>query len=181
MEAISAHLSRRPSLADTSLRVLKTAGAWLIALGALFAGVGELYLIRGAALGIGPQVHGALPLEQLAGHDSQPLLHLVIAWVPAGFVSGLALVGLTRLGTVARLVSLAAVAAAVLLLTGALADSIAVNDPLSPHLAPQLTRAGTWVAVALFTAGSAFAGFFMPAGSEWSGQRHAGRSRADAR
>src|SRR5262249_21623465 len=49
-------------------------------------------------------------------------------------------------------------AAVLLLLTGALSDAIAVNDPLSPHIAPQLSRGGTWVAVALFAAGSALVG-----------------------
>jgi hypothetical protein len=86
----------------------------------------------------------------------------VIAWVPAGFVAGLALASLTRLGTVARVASLTALAAAVLLLTGAMSDAVAVNDPLSPHLVPQLTRDGTWVAVALFAVGSAFAGWVRP-------------------
>lgn len=156
MEAITASRpEQRLSVLGASLRALKAAGGWLISVAALFAGAGELYLIRHAAMGIGPEVHGALPLEQLAGQDAQPLLHLAIAWVPAGFVAGLALASLTRLGTVARTVSLAALAAIVLLLTGALSDAIAVNDPLSPHLTPQLSRAGTWVAVALFAAGSA--------------------------
>jgi hypothetical protein len=102
-------------------------------------------------------VHGALPLEQLAGRDAQPLSHMAIAWVPAGFAAGLALVSLTKLGNVARTVVLTVFAALTLLLAGALADSIAVNDPLSPHIAPQLSRAGTWIAVALFAIGSAAA------------------------
>jgi hypothetical protein len=146
--------------------VLKAAGGWLIALGAVFAGIGELYLIRDAALGLGPHVAGALPLEQLAGQAGQPLLHLVIAWVPAGFVAGLALASMTRLGSVARTGSLAALAALVLLLAGAMSDAIAVNDPLSPHIVPQLTRGGTWVAVALFAGGSLLLGLLpRPAGA----------------
>jgi hypothetical protein len=132
--------------------------ALVVSLAALFAGVGILYLIRGAALGFGPGVRGALPLEQLAGQDAQPLSHMVIAWVPAGFAAGIALASLTKLGAAARTVSLTALAAVSLLLAGALADSIAVNDPLSPHIAPQLTRGGTWIAVALFAAGSLCAG-----------------------
>jgi len=163
VEAITASRSERHfSVLGASLRALKAAGGWVIAVAALFAGAGELYLIRDAALRIGPKVQGALPLEQLAGQDAQPLLHLAIAWVPAGFVAGLALASLTRLGTVARTVSLAALAALVLLLTGALSDSIAVNDPLSPHIAPQLSRGGTWAAVALFAAGSLCADMLRP-------------------
>jgi len=165
MEAIAA--SQRPELKRSqalswlgaSLRV--TAG-FLLAFSALFAAVGTLYLIRHAGLGFGPTVHAALPLEQLAGQDSQPFFHLVIAWVPAGFVAGLALVLLTRLGVMARTASLAVLAAVTLLLAGALSDSIAVNDPLSPHLAPQLGHGGTWVAVVLFALGSGAAGL-LPA------------------
>jgi hypothetical protein len=157
MEAIAV---RRPSVIGTSFRA---ATGWLVALGALFAGVGVLYLIhQEAAFAIGPDVQGALPLEQLAGQDAQPLMHLAIAWVPAGFVAGLALAVLTRLGSVARTVSLAALAWAVLFIAGALSDAIAVNDPLSPHLGPQLTRPGTLVAVALFAAGSWLAGWLLP-------------------
>jgi hypothetical protein len=182
VEAISASQSqRRLSVLDAAARVLKAAGGWLIALGALFAGLGELYLIRDAVLGIGPQIHGALPLEQLAGQDSQPLVHLGIAWIPAGFVAGLALASLTRLGTVARTISLAGLAAIVLLLAGAMSDAIAVNDRLSPHLAPQLHRAGTWAAVILFAAGSVGAQLLRPAGSEASRRWRVGRSRAAAR
>jgi hypothetical protein len=166
MEAIAA--GQRPHRAQTPrLAWLVTSagavGAFALALAALFAGVGILYLIRDAgAFRIGPDVRGALPLEQLAGQDAQPLFHMVIAWVPAGFVAGLALVSLTRLGPVARTVSLTALAAVSLLLAGAIADSVAVNDPLSPHLAPQLTRGATWIAVALFALGSLCAGLLPP-------------------
>ena len=49
-------------------------------------------------------------------------------------------------------------AATILLITGAAADSIAITDPLRPHLLPQLARAGTWMAVVLFALGSSLAG-----------------------
>jgi len=166
MEAIAAgqRSQRRHRLPPSWL--IASAGAtagFLVALAAIFAGIGALYLTRQTGfLAIGPRVRGALPLEQLAGQDAQPLLHMVIAWVPAGFVAGLALMALTRLGAVARAVSLTSVAALVLLFTGGLSDSIAVNDPLSPHLAPQLTRGGTWIAVALFGIGVLSAGL-LPA------------------
>ena len=62
----------------------------------------------------------------------------------------------------ARTVSLTALAGVSLLLAGAISDSVAVNDPLSPHLAPQLTRGGTWIAVALFALGSLCAGLLPP-------------------
>jgi hypothetical protein len=138
---------------------MRAALAGLIALAALLAGVGALYLIRGATpLALGPGIPGALPLQQLAGGESQPLLLMAIAWVPAGLVAGLALASLTGLGPLVRTVSLAALAAFVLLLAGAAADAIAITDPVRPHLLPQLTRAGTWTAVVLFGIGSVLAG-----------------------
>lgn len=157
MEAIAARRSRvRPARLGGLADSLAPAGAFLVAFASLFAGIGILYLIRDeSVLRIGPMVPGALPLEQLAGRDGQPLAHMVIAWVPAGLVAGLALTSLTRLGAVAKAACLAVLSAVTLLLAGALSDSIAVNDPLSPHLAPQLSRAGTWIAVGLFTGGSA--------------------------
>jgi hypothetical protein len=168
MEAIAA--GHRPHLTERDHRmwlVTSLGGlvGFVVSLAALFAGVGILYLIRGAALGFGPEVRGALPLEQLAGQDAQPLFHMVIAWIPAGFVAGIALTFLTRLGAAARTVAVAALAAVSLLLAGAVADSIAVNDPLSPHIAPQLTRGGTWIAVALFAAGSLCAGLLPRRGA----------------
>jgi hypothetical protein len=158
MEAIAAgqrpHETQRPRLAS----LVAPAGAlaaFVLALGALCAGLGTLYLIRDAsAVAIGPDVRGALPLEQLAGQDAQPLFHMVIAWVPAGFCAGLAAAALTRVGALTRTLSLALFAAVVLMLAGGVSDSVAVNDPLSPHLVPQLTRGGTWIAVALFAIGA---------------------------
>lgn len=159
MEAIAARRSRlRLGRLGESLASL---GAFLIAFASLFAGVGMLYLIRDESLlRMGPMVPGALPLEQLAGQDNQPLAHMVIAWLPAGFVAGLVLASVTRLGAAARTACLAGLSALTLLLAGALSDSIAVNDPLSPHIAPQLSRAGTWIAVGLFAAGSLTAAWF---------------------
>jgi hypothetical protein len=168
MEAIAAGQRQQAHRLNLGwlLASLRGVAAFLLALAALFAGVGILYLMREAgAFGIGPDVRGALPLEQLAGGDAQPLFHMAIAWVPAGFVAGLAFLFLTGLGPLARTISLAALAAACLLLAGGLSDSIAVNDPLSPHLAPQLTRGGTWIAVALFALGSLCAGLLPHRGA----------------
>jgi hypothetical protein len=166
MEAIAA--GQRPQETHRTqfawlLSSVRGVAAFVLALAALFAGVGILYLIhQTGAFGLGPRVHHALPLEQLAGKDSQPLFHVMIAWVPAGFVAGLAWITLTRFGTVARTASLTVLAAVILLLAGAISDSVAVNDPLSPHLAPQLGRGGTWIAVALFALGSLCAGLLPP-------------------
>jgi hypothetical protein len=154
MEAIAAQRSLEAASSRRTLATaLRVTVAGLIALGALIAGVGALYLMRGISLlAIGPDVRGALPLQQLAGGEAQPLFRMVLAWVPAGFVAGLAFAALTGLSPFARTASLAA-----LLLAGAAADAIAITDPLGPHLLPQLARVGTWTAVALFAVGSLFA------------------------
>lgn len=123
----------------------------LITVLAVVAGIGALYLLRGAAaLGLGPLVPGALPLQQLAGGAAQPLARMALAWLPAGLVAGLALAWIARLGAAARTLLATLTGAALLLLGGAASDAIALSDPLGPHLVPQLSRAGTWVAVALF-------------------------------
>jgi hypothetical protein len=145
---------RSPALA----RVARVAGAWLIATASVAAGIGVLYLIRDTGtLAIGPAIRGALPLEQLAGRDSQPLAVMIVAWLPAGLVAGLALRAATRVGPAARAACLALLAGVLLLFAGAASDAAAVNDPLRPHLAPQLGRPGILVAVALFAAGSLLA------------------------
>jgi hypothetical protein len=142
----------------TIATVLRATIAGLIALGTLFAGVGVLYLVRREGLlAIGPDIRGALPLQQLAGGEAQPLLRMLLAWVPAGLVAGIGLALLTRLGQLARAAVLSALAATILLLAGAAADAIAISDPLGPHLLPQLTRAGWWMSVALFAIGSLLA------------------------
>ena len=157
MEAIGAQRSARdlsfPGRAVVP--ALRAVAAGLIALASLAAAIGVLYLLRGTgSLAIGPNIRGALPLQQLAGGEAQPLLRMAIAWVPAGLVAGLALASLTGLRRWARATSLAALAALGLLLAGAAADAIAISDPLGPHLIPQFARVGTWTAVVLFALGS---------------------------
>jgi hypothetical protein len=133
----------------------RSVAGWLIATASVVAGVGLTYLLRQKGmLGFGPQVPGALPLQQLAGGESQPLARMAIAWLCAGGVAGLGLANLARSGILIRTIALAIVVAALLLLSGAVSDAVAISDPIGPHLAPQLSRTGTWVAVALFLAGS---------------------------
>lgn len=160
MEAttVQTPIGQLASPARLALAVLRWIAASLIALTALAAGIGVLYLIRSESLlTIGPRIPGALPLQQLAGGEAQPLLRMTIAWVPAGVIAGLAFGLLTGLGPGIRAASIAALSAIVLLPAGAAADAIAITDPLGPHLLPQLTRMGTWIAVALFAAGSLLA------------------------
>jgi hypothetical protein len=58
----------------------------------LLAGTGWLYVLRGLRwLGAGPRIPDALPLLQLAASDAQPLLRVVVAWILAGALTGVAL------------------------------------------------------------------------------------------
>lgn len=121
----------------------------------LLAGTGWLYLLqRAGLLAVGPRVAGALPLQQLADGAAQPLARLALAWVPAGLVAGLALrAGRDRL-SVGRLVALTVVCELLLMAVGAASDAASISGPPGEHLRPQLTRAGTHVAVGLILAGA---------------------------
>lgn len=67
------------------------AGLVIMAVG-LLAGIGWLYLLRGLHwLGVGPRVGDSLPLLQLANFDGQPLLRVLVAWLLAGALTGVAL------------------------------------------------------------------------------------------
>jgi hypothetical protein len=128
--------------------------AWLTLVLAVVAGVGWLYELRTwRVLGLGPAVPGALPLQQLAGDDAQPLLRVVVAWVPAGALAGWALAGTLR-ARPTRALATALAGWALLILAGAVSDAAAISDPVLTHLAPQLHRPGTWVAVALLLTGA---------------------------
>ncbi len=68
------------------------AGSVLIVAAGLLAGTGWLYVLRSLHwLSIGPRVSDALPLLQLAASDGQPLVRVVVAWVLAGALTGVAL------------------------------------------------------------------------------------------
>lgn len=75
------------------------AAAILALLVALLAGVGWLYVLRGfGRLAIGPKIRDSLPLLQLAGFDIQPLGRVAAAaWLAAGVVAGVVLIGVPRL------------------------------------------------------------------------------------
>ena len=96
---------------------------------AVCAGMGWLYLLREAgALDAGPRLSGALPLEQLARGDDQPLLRVAAAWVPAGLAAGLALAWATGWGRGRRALAVGLLGFVVLFATGAVSDAVAVNE-----------------------------------------------------
>ncbi len=94
-------------------------------------------------------MRGALPLQQLAHDDAQPLARLLLAWLPAGLAGALVVAARTR---VAAALQLAAIAWLLLFVSGALSDAIADSTPVADHLGDQLTRPGTLVAVGLIAA-----------------------------
>lgn len=62
-------------------------------LASLLAGYGWLYGLRQMGwLAVGPRVADSLPLLQLAGFDRQPLLRVVVAWLLAGLIAGVAVI-----------------------------------------------------------------------------------------
>jgi hypothetical protein len=152
-----ARLPRRVPHEDT-LGVVRMALGVSVAGLAVVAGVGWLYLLRSSALfGAGPRLQGALPLQQLAGDDAQPLLRMAAAWLPAGAVGGLALSRLARVRHPALVT--AGVGAVLIVLSGAASDAVAQGS-LSlwrSRLLPQLGHPGTLAAIALLAIGAALA------------------------
>ena len=116
------------------------------------AGVGWLYLLRDAsALAVGPSVPEALPLQRLAHGDAQPLLRLVVAWLPAGLVAGWLL---RPVSPVLRATIAFACVFAVLIVAGAALDGVTASETLMHHLGDQPSRAATWIAAGLVALGS---------------------------
>ncbi len=127
----------------------------LAVVASIVAATGWLYLLRDVgALALGPHIAGALPLQQLAGSDDQPLARQACAWLPAGALAGAALAGTTRLGLAGRAVAIALGCWSLLIVSGAVADAAAISDTVFSHLPAQLGRGGTWTAVALMVIGS---------------------------
>jgi hypothetical protein len=130
--------------------------AWLVAVVAVGAGLGWLYLLRDSSLlAVGPKLRGALPLEELASRDAQPLLTMAVAWLPAGFAAGLALALAVRrphAGWIA--VACGALAFAILFSTTAGSEAVSQNERLAVHVGPALQRPGLWAAVVLTVIGS---------------------------
>jgi hypothetical protein len=117
---------------------------WVLVIAAgLLAGTGWLYVLRGLHwLRVGPRISDALPLLQLAAADGQPLVRVLVAWILAGALTGVALAEVTP----HRRVGLALVVALVALVVGsqasyALARNVAFSSTVfsrSPGLGPVL-------------------------------------------
>jgi hypothetical protein len=134
--------------------VRATAGmvtALLIGVAGLLAGTGWLYVFRGLHwFATGPRIDDSLPLLQLPGFDGQPLLRVVIAWLLAGTVTGVAMIGVrpTRRFAFAGLLGLVALLVAAQV-AYALARNLRLTDVVFVH-APGL---GPVLAALIFALG----------------------------
>jgi hypothetical protein len=129
------------------------AGAALILVLSLLAGVGWLYLLR--SLGwftLGPRLGDSLPLLHLAGFDGQPLVRVAVAWLLAGIVFGLALI---RVDPWRRAVLAGVLGLVLLLFASQAAFALAENLRLSAVLWDRVPGFGPWFEALLFAAGSA--------------------------
>jgi hypothetical protein len=134
---------------------------------AVAAGMGWLYLLRDVgALPVGSHLGQALPLQQLDRTDDQPLLRVIVAWLPAGLAGALALAwGRPRSSRLSRAAVLFVIASVVLFMTAALSDAVAVSGDVLSRLPDQFSREGIWVEVACLVIGSLPIGRWSPAGS----------------
>jgi hypothetical protein len=136
----------------------------VLAVLAICAGMGWLYLLRETgALNAGPNLARALPLEQLARGDAQPLLRVACAWLPAGAAAGLALAWGTGWPRPARTAMLGALTGVLLFGTGAISDAVAVSESFTSKLGDQFAHEGIWVELALVLIGSLLIPRTLPA------------------
>ena len=144
--------------------------ALVIALAGLLAGLGWLYVLRGLHwLGLGPRVSDALPLLQLAAADGQPLMHVIVAWVLAGAVTGVALaeVAPSRRAALALVLALA-----VLLLASQASYALARNTAFSATVFSRTPGLGPLLEACAFALGC-----YLPRPAD-HGQRPRARRRS---
>ena len=123
----------------------------VILIAGLLAGTGWLYLLRGLHwLDVGPRIGDSLPLLQLASFDGQPLLRVLVAWVMAGALTGVALSGMAPRRRVAPAFVVALV---VLLLAAQESDALTRNLNFSATVFSHSPGLGPAVEAAAFALG----------------------------
>jgi hypothetical protein len=153
--AAGAEAGRGRGRSRSALRGLRAGLACAAVPLAVVAGLGWLYLLREVrALAVGPAVAGALPLEQLAHRDAQPILRLIVAWIPTGACAAAALEAGTRRPWAVRALAVGLVGWVVLVAGGAVSDAAADSSSVVGHLSAQLARPGTWAATVLLATGA---------------------------
>jgi hypothetical protein len=124
----------------------------LIVVAGVLAGFGWLYVLRGLGwLGLGPRVADALPLLQLASFDGQPLLRVLVAWLLAGALTGVALRSI-RLPFRPALTGILGLA--ILLVASQAAYALTRNLPFSSVLFSRTPGFGPVLEAIAFAAGS---------------------------
>jgi enterochelin esterase-like enzyme len=84
---------RGRALGTAARRAGAAAGAFVLVLLSLCAGLGLLYTLRGLGwFSQGPRISDSLPLLQLAGFDAQPLARVALAWLLVGAAVGVVLI-----------------------------------------------------------------------------------------
>ena len=144
--------------------------ALVIVLAGLLAGLGWLYVLRGLHwLGLGPRISDALPLLQLAAADGQPLMRVIVAWVLAGAVTGVALaeVAPSRRAALALVLALA-----VLLLASQASYALARNTAFSATVFSRTPGLGPLLEACAFALGC-----YLPRPAD-HGQRPRARRRS---
>lgn len=136
----------------------------------LLVGTGWLYALRGLGwLDLGPRVPDALPLLQLAAADGQPLVRVIVAWLLAGALTGVALAEVTpRRRSVLALV----LALAVLLLASQASYALARNTPFSATVFSRTPGLGPVLEACAFALGC-----YLPRPAD-RGQRPGARRRS---
>jgi hypothetical protein len=120
---------------------------------ALLVASGWLYLLRDAGwLGAGPKLVDSLPLLQLAGFDSQPLLRVLVPWVLAGLLLGVAL---GRMGRLRRVGTAGPLALLLLLLGSQAAFALARNERFTHVLTGRTPGPGVWLEALFLAVGCA--------------------------
>lgn len=150
----ASYRQRHERLRDALLHTSAAAISCVALVGAVVVGTGWLYLLRDLhGLALGPTFSGALPLQQLAGGDAQPLGRMVVAWLPTGLALGVVLRAGTRMSLPVRGAIAAAGSAVLLICASAVSDAVAQNDAVRHHVSGSLSRGGIWLAVALIALG----------------------------
>lgn len=147
-------------MAATLSRVLRGAGgaalALLVIVVGLFAGTGWVYVLRGLGwLDVGPRIADSLPLLALASFDGQPLLRVIVAWLLAGVLVGIALMRMSpgRRGLVTGVLGLV-----ILLVAAQAADALTRNLNFGQTLFSHWPGLGPILEALAFAAGSALPG-----------------------
>lgn len=145
----------RPRRRGGARLALVTVGGLLALVLALCAGFGWMYALRAlGALGLGPGQSDALPLLQLAGASTQPLVRVLAAWASVGLVTGMVLGALSR----PRRLGIALVAAlALLALASQAAFAIAHTLNFTHILFSRRPGSGMLVEALAFAVGAAVA------------------------